>query len=290
MTQAERMTKLGQTAVGYRRIGEVLNPGNGFLRDYDHSLNPYGGCSFGCTYCYAAFFQRTKAQQDTWGEWVTVKENAPDLIAGLPAGKLDGKRIYMSSVTDPYQPVERKSLITRRILELMAQRHAPRLVVQTRSPLVTRDIDLFGKIEERGGRVQVNMTVTTDDEDVRKTFEPGCPSNPARLKAIGKVQKAGIQSCITMTPLLMVRDLDGFADSLLATGVERFILQGFHFEKGDFIRQTREEAFRIMAEKLGCTARDFRPAYERHCREARRVLAERLPQMGEGQRGFAPPF
>ena len=143
-----------------KRVPEGLRP----------QPEPLRGCSFGCTYCYAAFFQRTKAQQDTWGEWVTVKENAPDLIAGLPAGKLDGKRIYMSSVTDPYQPVERKSLITRRILELMTQRHAPRLVVQTRSPLVTRDIDLFGKIEERGGRVQVNMTVTTDDEDVRKTF------------------------------------------------------------------------------------------------------------------------
>ncbi len=165
-----------------KRVPEGLRP----------QPEPLRGCSFGCTYCYAAFFQRTKAQQDTWGEWVTVKENAPDLIAGLPAGKLDGKRIYMSSVTDPYQPVERKSLKriymssvtdpyqpverkslmgnTRRILELMTQRHAPRLVVQTRSPLVTRDIDLFGKIEERGGRVQVNMTVTTDDEDVRKTF------------------------------------------------------------------------------------------------------------------------
>ena len=290
MTQAERMTSLGQTSVGYRRVGEILNAGNGFLRDYDHSLNPYGGCGFGCTYCYAAFFQRTQAQQDTWGDWVTVKENAPDLFAGLPAGQLDGKRIYMSSVTDPYQPVERKALITRRILEIMAGRHAPRLVVQTRSPLVTRDLDLFQQIEKRGGRVQVNMTVTTDDEDVRKTFEPGCPSNPARLKAIAAVQREGIQSCITMTPLLLVRDLEGFADSLLETGVERFIMQGFHFEKGEFIRQTREEAFQIMAQKLGCTVRDFRPRYEAHYREVRTVLKERLPQMGEGQRGFAPPF
>ena len=290
MTQAERITKLGKTSVEYRQVREILNPGNGFLRDYDHSLNPYGGCSFGCTYCYAAFFQRSQAQQDNWGNWVSVKENAPGMFQAMPAGQLDGKRIYMSSVTDPYQPVERRAMVTRRILEVMADRHAPRLVVQTRSPLVTRDLDLFQAILDRGGRVQVNMTVTTDDEEVRKTFEPGCPSNPARLRAIASVQAAGIQSCITMTPLLLVRDLEGFAGSLLETGVERFILQGFHFEKGEFIRQTREEAFRIMARKLGCTTVNFRPRYEEHYRQARSVLKERLPQMGEGQRGFAPPF
>ena len=290
MTQAERITQLGETSVEYRRVGQILNPGNGFLRDYDYSLNPYGGCSFGCTYCYAAFFTPTKAKQNSWGEWVTVKENAAEIISGLPAGGLDNKRVYMSSVTDPYHPVERKALVTKGILEVMADRHAPRLVVQTRSPLVTRDVDLFRKIEERGGRVQVNMTVTTDDEDIRRAFEPGCPANPARLKAVSKIQQAGIQSCITMTPILLVKDIEAFAETLLATGVERFILQGFHFEKGEFIRQTREGALSAMAEKLGCNRNDFRRKYEQHYQEVRTVLKERLPQLREGQKGFAPPF
>jgi len=101
-----------------------------------------------------------------------------------PPGSLDGKLIYMSSVTDPYQPVESRLRLTRSLLEILAERHSPKLVVQTRSPLAVSDSNLFRRIVERGGRVQVNMTITTDDDDVRKVFEPQCPSNNARLKAI----------------------------------------------------------------------------------------------------------
>ena len=136
------------------------------MNTYDFTLNPYSGCSFGCSYCYAAFFTRDQAQQDNWGLWVNAKQNAAQLIEDLKPGELDGKRIYMSSVTDPYQPLEQRILLTQQILEAMAKHHRPKLVVQTRSPLVTRDIPLFQEIEQRGGRVQVNMTVTTDDEDV----------------------------------------------------------------------------------------------------------------------------
>ena len=211
--------QIGPTQVTYRPARDILTKTTGFMSTYDFTLNPYSGCSFGCSYCYAAFFTRDQAQQDNWGLWVNAKQNAAQLIEDLKPGALDGKRIYMSSVTDPYQPLEQRILLTQQILEAMAKHHRPKLVVQTRSPLVTRDIPLFQEIEQRGGRVQVNMTVTTDDEDVRKTFEPGCPSNPARLKAIGQIQKAGIQSCITMTPLLLVRDADAFCDSLLETGV-----------------------------------------------------------------------
>ena len=189
-----------------------------------------------------------------------------------------------------HRPLEQRILLTQQILEKLAGRHRPKLVVQTRGPLVTRDIPLFQEIEQRGGRVQVNMTVTTDDEDVRKTFEPGCPSNPARLKAIRQIQKAGIQSCITMTPLLLVRDANAFCDSLLETGVQRFIAQTFHFEKGEFVAQTRKQAFEIMAEKLGCPVSQFQPRYVKHYREAFQTLKARLPQLGEGRQGFAPPF
>ena len=170
--------RIGKTTVTYRPARDILTRTSGFIKTYDFTLNPYSGCSFGCSYCYAAFFSRDQAQQDNWGLWVNAKENAARLLDNLKPGELDGKRIYMSSVTDPYQPLEQKIELTQEILEALADRHRPKLVVQTRSPLVTRDIRLFQEIEQKGGRVQVNMTVTTDDEDVRKTFEPGCPSNP----------------------------------------------------------------------------------------------------------------
>lgn len=285
-----RPDSIGETSVGYNLTREILTRASGFLSDYDFTLNPYSGCSFGCTYCYAAFFSRTKENRDRWGYWVGVKENAVDLMAKRKPNSLDGKLIYLSSVTDPYQPVDRELKVTRGILEIMAERHAPKLVVQTRSPLVARDIDLFRRIEDNGGRVQVNMTVTTDDEDIRRVFEPFCPSNPARLRAIGEVQAAGVQTCVTMTPLLLVSEPNAFADSLLQTGVGNFIIQAFHFARGKFVASTREQAVALMCEKLGCDREAFQDAYMERYNAAHEIMKARLPRLGEGKDGFKPPF
>ena len=289
-TPDSRPNSIGETSVGYNLTREILTRASGFLSDYDFTLNPYSGCSFGCTYCYAAFFSRTKEHRDGWGYWVGVKENAVDLMAKRKPHSLDGKLIYLSSVTDPYQPVDRELKVTRGILDIMAERHAPKLVVQTRSPLVVRDIDLFRRIEDNGGRVQVNMTVTTDDEDIRRVFEPFCPSNPARLRAIGEVQAAGVQTCVTMTPLLLVSEPNAFADSLLQTGVENFIIQAFHFARGKFVASTREQAVALMCEKLGCEREAFQDAYMERYNAAHEIMKARLPRLGEGKDGFKPPF
>ena len=288
-----RPSTVGQAAATYAPAREILMKATGFMEAYDFTLNPYSGCSFGCTYCYAAFFSRTPEDRENWGRWVKVKENAVELLGKERKRKrqaLDGKRIYMSTVTDPYQPIDRELGLTRGLLEVMADGHKPKLVVQTRSPDVTRDIDLFRRIEENGGRVQVNMTVTTDDEDVRRSFEPFCPSNANRLEAIAEVQAEGVDTCITMTPLLWVNDPEGFAKDLLATGVEKFIIQPFHFEKGKFTASTRDEAIDLMSKKLDCDRAAFRERYEVHYRKAHDVLKRTLPQLGEGKVGFRPPF
>ena len=289
-TAMDRPCQIGETTVCYAPAREILTRATGFMEAYDFTLNPYSGCSFGCTYCYAAFFSRDVEKRDSWGYWVNVKENAVELMEKRRPGALDGKLIYMSSVTDPYQPVERELQLTRGILEIMAERHKPKLVIQTRSPLVVRDCDLLRRIEDNGGRVQVNMTVTTDDEDIRRTFEPFCPSNPVRLQAIGEVQAAGVDTCITMTPLLLVSSPYAFADSLLATGVEKFIAQPFHFQRGKFLAGTREAAFDLMAEKLGCDRASFREEYMEHYRMVFGVMSHMLPELGEGKTGFTPPF
>ena len=232
--------------------------------------------------------KKSRTQRDSWGLWVDVKENAVERLRRR-RGSLDGKLIYMSSVTDPYQPIERQIELTRGLLEMLA-RHRPKLVVQTRSPDVVRDADLFREIVDRGGRVQVNMTVTTDDEDVRRTFEPFCPSNAARLRAAGELCAGGVDTCVTMTPLLLVRDAGRFADNLLDTGIRDFIVQPFHFQRGKFIAGTRDAAMRLMAEKLSSDLQTFREAYLDHYREVREILRKRLPQLGEGKEGFRPPF
>lgn len=288
----ELPVSIGKTSISYMRARDILTNATGFMDQYDYTLNPYSGCGFGCSYCYAAFFAYSDADSVSWGEWVRVKENAIALLNRRKPGELDGKLIYMSSVTDPYQPIDRKLGLTRRLLEIMAERHKVKLVVQTRSQHVVRDIDLFRAIEQRGGRVQVNMTVTTDDDGIRKAFEPGCASNAARLKAIARVSDAGVQSCVTMTPLLLVEDACGFARQLQATGVERFIAQPFHFRNGKFVAGTREGALAMMRAKLYPDAEisGIHSAYISRYEEARDILRDSLPNLGEGKLGFAPPF
>ena len=287
---SERPPFIGPVTVAYAETSQVLTPATGFMEEYDFTLNPYSGCSFGCTYCYAAFFSHTKESRDTWGQWVKVKENAVQLLRRKKPGALDGKRIYMSSVTDPYQPIERKLDLTRGLLEVLTERHKPKLVVQTRSPDVVRDCDLFRAIEDRGGRVQVNMTVTTDDEDIRKTFEPSCPANPVRLRAIADIQAAGIEACITLTPLLLVSDIEAFTEALLATRVKNFIVQPFHFNRGKFVATTREGAVALMAEKLKCSRSEFKARYLEHYQACLEALKAKLPELGQGKEGFSPPF
>lgn len=247
------------------------------MSEYDYSLNPYSGCSFGCVYCYAAFFARKKEKMDNWGKWVEIKENALELLRRRRTKPLKGQTIYMSSVTDPYLPIEAKTRITRDILEELSAYHNIKLVVQTRSPLVLRDIDLFKKI----GAVQVNMTITTDEENVRKVFEPYCYPNAKRLEAIKTLHDAGVKSCITLTPLLPLGNISQFGKELLSTGVEHFIIQPFHKKKGKFVAGTRKSALEIFDK--------YQWTDERYD-EAEKTLREMLPSLKHGKDGFAPPF
>lgn len=269
----DRCAHIGDTTVSYRDAATILTPASGFMAAYDYTLNPYSGCGFGCSYCYAAFFSRDVEKQRTWGQWVEVKENAVEKLRKMRKPPV-GKSIYMSSVTDPYQPIEKRLGLVRSLLEELVV-HQPRLVVQTRSPLVTRDIDLLSQFDH----VRVNMTVTTDSEDVRKVFEPGCPGNRFRLAAIAEVQAAGIETSVTMTPLLPVADAVAFAASLRATGVQRFVVQPFHADRGRFVAGTREGARELIASMDWDDAR---------YRETVSVLRRELPHLDEGREGFAP--
>lgn len=254
-------------------VKSILSPASGFIGAFDYTLNPYTGCTFGCSYCYAAFFTHDRARQDDWGRWVDVKQNA---VARLQAMRkpLHNARIYASSVTDPYQPIEKKTQLFRALLEALVE-HQPRLTIQTRSALVVRDIDVLRKFEH----LRVNLTVTTDDDAVRRAFEPMCPPNSHRLQAAKQLVEAGVRTAITMTPLLPVHDAHAFAASLLQTGAEHFVVQPFHATKGRFVAGTGEAARAAAAERGWDEA-----AYE----AVRAVLAARLPSLAEGRDGFAP--
>jgi DNA repair photolyase len=273
--EENKKTELGKTKITYTQPNSILSKASGFMDAYDFTLNPYSGCSFGCTYCYAAFFSRDSEKMDNWGYWVEVKENALALLRKKRKKPMEDVTIYMSSVTDPYQPIEKEVLLTREILQELIDYHKIRLVIQTRAPLVTRDIDLFLKFDV----VQVNMTITTDSEEVRKVFEPLCPSNKTRLKAIKEVNDAGVQSCITMTPLLPVIDAKSFAEDLKETGISNFIIQPFHSTKGKFVAGTRKEALDLIA-KLQWTDEKYKEVFN--------IIKSIIPNIGVGKSGFSP--
>jgi DNA repair photolyase len=221
-----------------RGFTSVEVPGTGF----DYSLNPYRGCAFNCTYCYAPAFVFDEAARQNWGRWVAVKTNAGALLrAAGRRGKLLGKNVYMSTVTDPYQPIERKLELTRECLAALCD-YPPRLLtIQTRSPLVARDIDRFIALR---GRIAVCMSITTDDEQVRRIFEPACAPIRARLEAIRAIRAAGIPTQASIAPLLPC-DAERLAE-LLAPAVDWLVISTFRDDggKGSKTRTWAAELYR----------------------------------------------
>jgi DNA repair photolyase len=182
-------------------------------------------------------------QQQDWGRWVDVKVNGIREI--LKRKDLKGKRILMSTATDPYQPLERRVELTRGIVEaLAAPERQPVLRVQTRSPLVTRDIDLFLRFDD----ICVNMSVTTDSDVIRKRFEPSCASIEQRLEAIEKVKAAGIPISLFLSPLLPIEDPERFARRIAAIGPDRVYASPFNITDGHFKGSTRSIALELAHE------------------------------------------
>ena len=292
--------KLGHTLIGSTEHSRLAATGKGYMQSYDYVINPYAGCSFGCSYCYASNFRTSEEQKEKWGQWVQVKSNAARQMAEMTKGSLNNHTLYMATATDPYQPVEKWARITRQILEIMADRH-PRilLVIQTRSPLVARDADVLKQIADNGGQVQVNMTVSTDDDHVRRIYEPGCPSVSARVKAVKALNHYGLTTCVTMTPMLPMQNPASFIETLIEDGTRRFILQPFRYQSGEarsFIARTDKRA--IDSAKLHYRTDDPHEAvrlynrdYLRNYRAITKALDDRPDiYLGIDREGFAPPF
>lgn len=184
---------------------QILTEAKGYLNvGFTHSLNPYSGCAFSCRYCYVREMPIQRFKDIPWGEWVDVKINAAENYA-KEWKKLRAKNkpihLFMSSATDPYQPIEREAQITRGVLEAMMDCPPDHLQIQTRSPMVTRDIDLIKELTQRS-KVIVSMTVETDREDVKQIFAPYAPGIRLRMKALQEMHQAGIPTQASISPVL----------------------------------------------------------------------------------------
>ena len=158
--------------------------------------------------------KRFTGHQEPWGEFVDVKINAPELLSKEILKKKVGN-VWVSGVCDPYQPLEAKYQLTRRCLAILAEHNWP-VIVQTRSPLVLRDIDIL----KNAKNFEVGFSVTTADDSIRKLFEPHAPPIKDRIAALDTLHKAGIRTYAMIAPMLpgtegLIELLQGKVDYIL---------------------------------------------------------------------------
>lgn len=164
---------------------------------YSYVINPYTGCQHNCLYCYAHFMKRFSGHKEPWGEFVDVKVNAPGLLLRDIRRRKMG-RVWVSGVCDPYQPLEARYRLTRQCLEILAQNGWP-VTIQTRSPLVLRDLDV---LQQGGSAFEAGFSITTADDAVRRLFEPAAPPISERIRALDELHRAGIRTYAMIAPML----------------------------------------------------------------------------------------
>lgn len=162
----------------------------------DYCLNPYVGCSHGCRYCYASFMKKITGHTERWGSFVDIKRNAPQLLEKELRRKPQGK-VMISSVTDPYQPLEEKYEITRNCLKVLSGSSMAAIIL-TKSDLILRDLDVLRRLSS----VEAGLTITTDDEKIRYIFEPFSPPLQKRIQTLRTLKQKGIPNYAFIGPLL----------------------------------------------------------------------------------------
>jgi DNA repair photolyase len=170
--------------------------------------------------------KRFTGHQEPWGQFVDVKVNAPDLLEQEVAKKKKG-RVWISGVCDPYQPLEAKYELTRKCLEILARNNWP-VSVQTRSPLVLRDIDVLKK----GRDFEVGLSVTTADDSIRALFEPDAPPMKDRVRALDELHQAGIRTYVMIAPMLPGAEN---LPEILAGKVDHVIVDRMNYHYADWV-------------------------------------------------------
>ena len=170
----------------------------------DYVINPYTGCQFGCMYCFATFMGRFVGEKnEDWGKYVYIKTNAVELLEEKDIHRLMKKKphpkVVISTVTDPYQGIEKKYRLTRGILQTFAKHdYQGRVGVLTKSPMVLDDLDTLKKIKN----VEVGLSITTSDDKLSRFLEVQAPLASARIRTLKKLNEAGIPTYAFVGPFL----------------------------------------------------------------------------------------
>lgn len=223
------------------------------LPDTDYVINPYTGCTFGCSYCYASFMGRFVGKQiENWGNYLFIKKNLPEILEKeLKKIKDKTKTILLSSVTDPYQGIENKYKLTRKALSLLVKhRWKGRIGILTKSNLVLRDIDLFKKLKN----IEIGLTITTTNDKVSQFLERSAPPVSLRLNALEKLNEEGVKTYAFIGPLLphfsanpeKIKDI---FEALKKAGVKELYLEHLNLSpylKGRLIKKLEGEKNEVI--------------------------------------------
>lgn len=257
----------------------------------DWVVNPYNGCLFGCFYCYAAQIARWQHPDEDWGTYLDVKVNAPELLEKelehlkKKFGEKNFGSIFFSSVTDPYVSLEAKYKLTRGCLKALADfDYEGEIAIQTKSPLVTRDIDLFKKLK----KVSVGFTVTTLEDKVSRFLEVRAPPVSLRIRALKQLNDEGIPTYAFIGPILPYfmsekSKIKELLDQLQAVGVKEVWFEHINLSpqiKARLFEFLKKEASELIPEFEKAETREYRQHLEEIIKE---VLKGRDLKMGLGK-------
>lgn len=209
----------------------------------DFVINQYVGCGHKCSYCYARFISRWKGYGD-WGSWVEAKVNAPELVKN----KYVPGWVFMSSVSDAYQPIEKELRLTRKVLENMDKNI--KLSILTKSDLVLRDIDIFKQFKE----IEIGLTINSFKDKEKELFEPNSPGFDQRLKVLKTLKENRIKTFAFISPIIPgLMDLDKVIsetkDYVDYFWFEVINMRGAGKEFSEVLRINYPENYRIVKDK-----------------------------------------
>ncbi|UCF12642.1 MAG: radical SAM protein [Thermoplasmatales archaeon] len=198
-----------------------------FLPGLDYSLNPYRGCEHNCAYCYAP--NVLKIKRENWGNFIDVKSNIP-LVLSKEVKNKKGGIVGISTVTDPYQPIEKKYKLTLNCLEQLLKYDFP-ISIQTKSSLVLRDIKMVSKFSN----AEVIISITTFDDNERKLLEPYASTVEKRLDALRKYAEVGIQTSVFFGPIypsISTDEIPEIIDTFIDYGASKIWIDSLNLKQG----------------------------------------------------------
>ncbi len=253
-----------QTTVTVDSTRKIITRNDSPDISFDRSINPYRGCEHGCVYCFArpthAYLGMSPGLD--FESKLLMKPNAPELLEKeLAAPNYEPKVIAIGTNTDPYQPIERRYQIMRRILEVLERAGHPVGIV-TKSALVLRDLDILTRMAKRN-LVKVALSVTTLDPKLARIMEPRAATPSKRLETLRQLVAAGVPASAMVAPVIPAindAEMERILDAVAATGVRHagYVLIRLPLEIRDLFLEWLKEHFPDRAAHVFKLVRDTR--------------------------------